>query len=300
MASFYNNNQQQLLEEADRHVDREDFIATQSISSGKWIKTSKTNDFIPSISFQFDLILTMTLKDDAGRHEFKGQCITNMTPSLKASILKGKPKEREGKVIRVTKELGQLEILPLDKSNKQAVRLDTGRDEDKEYSGKLTVELITFSNVDTKSGFIEEMLTSVVKGAKKKWWALLYTQGIPGVHGGGRFLYLFSKQGDKKEREKIQITHSSQVEFNKRAGYIKVASIDRTFLLTHSSADERSDWYMKMSGKYLDILEEGKRRYLSQFEDKEEGKEEEGKGREEEEKDWGEEGKDEFKEEGKE
>ena len=198
MASFYNNNHQQLLEEADRHVDREDFnVLGSNSTSGKWNK----DYFIPSINFQFDLILTMTLKDDAGRHEFKGQAITNVTADLKKSILQGKKKGREGKVVKITKKLAPLEILPVDKSNKQAVRLDSSAGRaNQEFPGEVTVELITFSNIDTKSGFIEEMLTSVVKGAKKKWWALLHTQSGT----GGRHLYLFSKQGDKKEREKVR------------------------------------------------------------------------------------------------
>ena len=198
MASFYNNNHQQLLEEADRHVDREDFYVLGSNSiNGKWNK----DYFIPSINFQFDLILTMTLKDDAGRHEFKGQAITNVTEDLKKSILQGKKKGREGKVVKITRKLAPLEIVPVDKSNKQAVRLDSSAGRaNQEFPGEVTVELITFSNTDTKSGFIEEMLTSVVKGAKKKWWALLHTQSGT----GGRFLYLFSKPGDKKEREKVR------------------------------------------------------------------------------------------------
>eukprot|EP00520_Triparma_pacifica_P003846 CAMPEP_0118645162 /NCGR_PEP_ID=MMETSP0785-20121206/7348_1 /TAXON_ID=91992 /ORGANISM="Bolidomonas pacifica, Strain CCMP 1866" /LENGTH=480 /DNA_ID=CAMNT_0006537015 /DNA_START=343 /DNA_END=1782 /DNA_ORIENTATION=- len=284
MASFYNNNQQQLLEESDRHIDREDFYSTQGTgtsTSGKWNK----DHFIPSINFQFDLILTMTLKDDAGRHEFKGQAITSVTEDLKKSILQGKKKGREGKVIKICRKLGPLDILPLDKSNKQAVRLDTSSGRvNQSFPGEVTVELITFSNVDTKSGYIEEMLTSVVKGAKKKWWALLHSQS----GAGGRFLYLFSKQGDKKEREKIMINHSSQVEYNKKGGYIKLASLDRTYMLTHSSPDERSDWAMKMSGKYQEILDEGVKRFRAAA--KEDRRREEGK--------EGEEKKEEGKEEG--
>ena len=65
------------------------------------------------------------------------------------------------------------------------------------------------------------MLTSVVKGAKKKWWALLHTQSGT----GGRFLYLFSKQGDKKEREKVRMAG---------AGSRCIEIISPTF--THTSA----------------------------------------------------------------
>jgi hypothetical protein len=100
------------------------------------------------------------------------------------------------------------------------------------------------------------------------------------------------------------INHSSQVEFNRKAGYIKLASLDRTYMLTHSNVDERSDWAMKMSGKYLEILEDGVRRFreesrkVEEEEKEEEGKEEGKEGEEEEGKEGEvEEGKDE--EEGK-
>lgn len=250
--SIYNNIKSSDIEEGERHLFRFDTVSMQHGSSGKWNESF----LIYSIDCRWDIITTVVNKDEAGRYEFLGQSITNAGTLLKRSIITGRKQ-------RLKVYMGGLEIEPRETSNKQVTRLDTISGRDKNWTGRVNLEISTFSNVVNKCGVIEEMLSALIRGAKKRWWALLFE----------RTLYLFSHKGDSRYKSKIEIRNGTQLEL--KNGVIKIGCIDQTYMFTHNSAVERNDWYMKLSGKYYDVLEKGANKYKSLQKRKDSVKEEE-------------------------
>ncbi|GMH63280.1 hypothetical protein TrLO_g6119 [Triparma laevis f. longispina] len=287
--TMYKNVKNADLEEGERHIYRFDTCTRQTSVSGDWGESFP----IASCDAQWDFIATVVDRDEAGRNDFLGQAIVNAGPYVKRAMMTHK------KVQEIEMDLGPLQIEPRDTSNKQAMRLDTLSNANKAFPGKLGVEIHFYSNVTTKTGFLDEMLTQSLRGAKKKWWAVWL----------GNTLSLYTKKGDVRPKRMIQLKASTPISLH-NGQFLKISAMNETLRFTHSNEDERKDWFHKITGKYLKTLQKGtedykkqckrerkreekRRRELAKAEEEKGGEEEEGKFGEEEEGKFAEEEKEE-------
>jgi len=161
-----------------------------------------------------DLIATVVDKDDAGRIDFYGQAVMNAGAALKHAAITGKKQ-------RFKMNLGAMTVEPRETSNRQKLKMDKINEP---VSGKVYLELFTFSNVTTKCGVLEEMLSALITGAKKKWWAVLGD-----LRGAGLELMLFSHQGDSRPKVSIPIRSGTHIVWHEDV-VIKIGSMDSTYV----------------------------------------------------------------------
>ena len=217
-------------------------MTRQTTNSGDWGESF----LIQSCDAQWDFIATVVDRDEAGRDDFLGQALVNAGSYILKAVTTNK------KVQEIVMNLGPLQIEPRDTSNKQAMRLDTLSNANKAIPGSISVEIHTFSNLTTKTGFLDEMLSQSVRGAKKKWWAVYLD----------RTLSLYNHKGDARPKKKIEIRNGTPISWH--GNFLKLSAINETFRFTSSNEDDRKDWYSKITGKYVKILQKGAEDYRRQ------------------------------------
>jgi hypothetical protein len=227
------------IDEAERHLFRFDTTSQHHGSSGKWNETFT----VYSCNSQIDFIVTVCDKDDF-RSDFLGQIIVKADAAIVDATIRKKIK-------RWLLKLGPLSVEPREPSNKQPVRFsEVDRTKQFEPMGKISFELIPISCLSSKCGILEEMLSALLKGAKKKWWALLLDKQ----------LLLFSHQGDARPKITIPLRPGTATVSWHEGVVIKVTTLENQWLFTNPNADERTSWYNRLTGRYADMVEEGKKR----------------------------------------
>ena len=238
ITSIFNNNKLIDIDDAERQLFRFDTQTRQRGTSGKWNETFT----VYSINCRVDFVFTVVDKDDIGRCDFLGQSHFDGGRRMKISILNGRRQ-------KFHLPLGNLEVEPRESSNRQPVRMDGLNSE---ATGKISVELQPVSNVVGKVGQMEEMLSALINGAKKKWWVVLIDHQ----------LMLFSNQGDLRPKQVIHL-RQAQVMWHEKI-VIKVQTTEQTWFFISSNKDDRLGWYNKMTNKYWETLCHGTKQFMDQ------------------------------------
>lgn len=173
-----------------------------------------------------------------------GQAILDASNHLQIAFLCGKCQ-------RIKIPLGPLQITPLEQGSKTTFRMDKI---DFQGAGKISIEIHPFSNVDSKCGVLEEILSALLKGARKKWYAVL----------ANRQLFLFSQFGDSRPKLVIPLHHGVKVDWHEKK-FIKIVTMERTWFLTCPGAQQRNSWYTKIKGSYRETLFKGKQEFQAEY-----------------------------------
>ena len=190
------------------------------------------------------LTFTVYERDDSLiKSIFLGQAIVDASNYLQIAFLCGKCQ-------RFKVHLGALQKTPLEQGNKTMFRMDKI---DCPGAGKILVEIQPFSNVDSKCGVLEEILSALLKGARKKWYAVL----------ANRQLFLFSQFGDSRPKLVISLVHGTSVVWHEKK-VIKIMTLEHTWLLTCPGAQQRNSWYTKLKGAYRETLYKGAQEFKEQ------------------------------------
>ncbi len=144
-----------------------------------------------------------------------------------------------GKPFRAKGDLASLDIEPRDqrfsflKAEDYAKKVDT--------YGKVSFEVHPISNVESKCGIIEEILSAVLQGARKKWHAVL----------AEKHLHLFSQYGDARPKVTIHLSHGSHVGwYDEKCEIIKLSDLNnQDWLFSCAKAQDLKAWFNKVSDK---------------------------------------------------
>ena len=237
MLSIFNNNKLMDLDDAERQLYRFDTQTIQRGTSGRWNEIFT----VYSMNCKVDFAFTVVDKDDIGRCDFLGQNHFDGGNIMKQGILHGRRQ-------KATLKMGHLEVEPRETSNRQPVRMDGLHSSP---TGRITVEIQPVSNIVGKVGQMEEMLSALINGAKKKWWVVLIDSQ----------LMLFSNQGDARPKQIIPLKQAHVMWHEKIV--IKVQMTEQTWFFICHNKEERQGWFNKMTNKYWDSLVEGTRQFLS-------------------------------------
>jgi len=178
----------------------------------------------------------------SSRSVFLGQCLINVNQILQKSFF-------SGKFIKCHGKLREMEIEPRDQKfmNKSDDSLNfRGR----KCFGKIAFEIHPLTNVESKCGILEEIVSTVLKGARKKWYAVL----------ADKQLFLFSQYGDSRPKVVIPIQNGVRIGwFDKHRNVIKLNDLNNktTWLLTCGNKQHLLAWYNKMTGLYKRTLQNG-------------------------------------------
>ena len=104
--------------------------------------------------------------------------------------------------------------------------------------GRCSFEIHPVSNVESKCGILEEILSAVLKGARKKWYAVLCEKQ----------LHLFGQYGDSRPKVSIQIQqHNTYIEWYDDRNMIKISNLNnQSWLLTCGNLQQLKAWYNKV------------------------------------------------------
>ena len=105
--------------------------------------------------------------------------------------------------------------------------------------GRCSFEIHPVSNVESKCGILEEILSAVLKGARKKWYAVLCEKQ----------LHLFGQYGDSRPKVSIQIQqHNTYIEwYDGNQNIIKISNLNnQSWLLTCGNLQQLKAWYNKV------------------------------------------------------
>jgi hypothetical protein len=185
-----------------------------------------------------DISVTLHSKEfAAGMHRplFFGQYIVNATSILQKSFSTGYSKRLGG-------DLGALNVAPRDQKFSFI-------DPIRSSYGKFSFDLLPFSSIESKCGIIEEILSSVLQGAKRKYFAVL----------AEKTLKLYSQYGDIKPKVVINLSFGSHVRwFDSARKIIKITNLDnKCWLFSCSNPSQLNAWYNKLTGSYKSILSSG-------------------------------------------
>ena len=176
------------------------------------------------------MAFTLHAKEPSTRSIFLGQYVTDARRMLTRSFFSGKPFRMKG-------DLQSLDIEPRDQ------RFSFLKPEDAPLKsntyGRLSFEVHPVSSVESKCGIIEEIISAVVQGAKKKWYAVL----------AEKHLYLFSKYGDSRPKVTIHLTHGSHVTwYDEKCEIIKLSNLNNEcWLFSCTNPQYLEGWYNKVS-----------------------------------------------------
>lgn len=179
--------------------------------------------------------ITFTLHAKEHEHSsartiFLGQYVVDARRMLTKSFFTGKP-------FRVKGELRSLDIEPRDQRF-YFLKAEDCTKKNNTY-GRVSFEVHPISNVESKCGVIEEILSAVLQGAKKKWHAVL----------AEKQLYLFSQYGDARPKVTIQLTHGSHVSwYDEKCEIIKLSNLNnQCWLFSCTNPQQLVAWYNKVS-----------------------------------------------------
>mmetsp|Transcript_34459 Transcript_34459/g.50532 ORF Transcript_34459/g.50532 Transcript_34459/m.50532 type:complete len:501 (-) Transcript_34459:461-1963(-) len=231
------NDEDEDLDDCETQMYR--FDTTQGLpqnnSNGRW------NDSFMVYSCNCLVLFSFTLHSD---RLFLGQSVFDAGAHLKKAYFTGKP-------YKYKVPLGPLEIDPREQGSKLPFRMEKGENE--LTMGKITFEVQPVSNVHSKCGVLEEILSALLKGATKKWYAVL----------ADKTLFLFSQFGDSRPKATIPLHAGTKVEWHDRT-VIKISSfdnLDQNWFFTCPNVQQRTSWYNKLTGKLSKILDEGAKQY---------------------------------------
>jgi hypothetical protein len=205
--------------------------------------SGKLNDsFLVYSDCNISISVTLHSKEfAAGAHRpiFFGQYIVNTSSILQKSFITGHSK-------RLCGDLGALKAAPRDQ------RFSFTAPHNSSY-GKVSFDLVPFSNIESKCGIIEEILSAVLQGAKKKYFAVL----------AEKTLSLYSQYGDIKPKIVIQLSFGSHVRwFDSARKIIKITNLDnKCWLFSCSSPHQLNAWYNKLTGSYKNMLWNGVQKF---------------------------------------
>lgn len=278
-ASFYSSQQQQhqqkqqqqmfmdTREEDENSSDNEEeqernqFLRfeTQTLQHGNSVRWNDTFMVYYSNSL-VNFTFTVYERDDSLlKPNFLGQVVMDASKHLQIAFLCGKSQ-------RYKLPLGPLKNTPLDASsfslslgkrsnnrnhnNVKKFRMD--RTDFVPTSGKIWMEIHPISNVDSKCGVLEEILSAMLKGARKKWYAVL----------ADRQLFLFSQFGDTRPKHTIVLTEKTRVMWHHKNRIMKIITMDHTWYLTSPGGpDSGNSWFTKLQGLYREMLYEGAKEF---------------------------------------
>ena len=163
---------------------------------------------------------------------FLGQAVLDVNKHLQKAFISGPFKYKVN--------LGSLQVDIRDQVSKNLFRMDDSELQD--VTGRITFEIIPFSNVDSKCGILEEIL----KGSRKRWCVVL----------ADRQLYLFSQFRDKHPKVTIPLSVQcgTQISWHDKE-IIKVSTTniqgsEQHYFFACRNPEHRSAWYNKMTGIY--------------------------------------------------
>ena len=216
------NNESEELEEQMYRFDTQG--TSQHNISGKWNESF----FVFSCNSLAKLCFTVHDRDDLTRSNFVGQYVVDARKLLQRAFFTGKTIQCKGL-------LGPLELEPREQGNKAGFRLDQTAIES--ISGKITFEINPVSNVESKCGYLEQIISPLLKGARKKWYAVLENKQ----------LFLFSQYGDTRPKASLLVGPGTSVEWNdEERKTIRVETLNQTWLLTSPNVVHRLCWYSKV------------------------------------------------------
>jgi hypothetical protein len=228
------NNSSEDLDDDQKQIYRFD---THVCSSGKL-----NESFLVYSNCNIIISVTLHSKDFAvGMHRpvFFGQFIVNASSILERSFVTGNSKRLGG-------ELKGLKVAPRDQ------RFSFTAPHSSSY-GKVSFDLVPFSNIESKCGILEEILSAVLQGAKKKYFAVL----------AEKTLSLYSQYGDIKPKIVINLSFGSHVRwFDSAHKIIKITNLDnKCWLFSCSNPQQLNGWYNKLTGSYRNTLLNGSRMF---------------------------------------
>ena len=192
------------------------------------------------------------------RSVFIGQLVIDSRKILERTFFTGKP-------IRCKGKLGSLQIDPREQGTKTSFRMENNctscnnhtklpdstnhsvstksmkinpNKESNHTFGKVSFEIHPVSNTESRCGILEEILSALLKGARKKWYAVL----------ADKQLYLFSQYGDSRPKVVISL-NSPGLYINwhdPECTIIKIMSLDQSWFLTCPNTQHRQSWYNKV------------------------------------------------------
>jgi hypothetical protein len=181
------------------------------------------------------LVLTVHAKDhetSSSRGIFLGQYVIDARKVLTRSFFTGKPCRLKG-------VLSTIEIEPRDQRFSFLTGLDLPA---KNIYGDISFELHPLSNVESKCGIIEEVHSTVLKGARKKYFAVL----------SDKHLYLYFNYGDSKPKISIYLGTGTYVSwFDDRCEIIKLDTNNQTWLFACNNSSQLHSWYNKVCDYYI-------------------------------------------------
>ena len=177
------------------------------------------------------IALTLHAKEhenSSTRTIFLGQYVADARRMLTRSFFSGKPFRMKG-------DLRSLEIEP-----RKDQRFSFLKPEDLKNSvyGKVSLDVHPISNIESKCGVLEEILSAVLQGAKKKWYAVL----------AEKHLHLFSQYGDSRPKVTIHLSYGSYVTwYDDTNEIIKVSNLNnQSWLFSCSNPQQLEAWYSKV------------------------------------------------------
>jgi hypothetical protein len=231
-----------------------------------------------SSSAKVKFVLTVHGKEyetSSSRSVFLGQYVLDACDELKQSFFTGKS-------VRFQGPLGRMKLEPKDQkfssssSSSSSNSNDTNNtsnnnnnNDDNNKLGRCSFDIHPVSNVEYKCGIIEEITSPLLKGARKKWYAVL----------ADRQLYLFGQYGDSRPKVTIQlggggggsngssggngngsngnggshghIHNSLHIEwYDDNCNIIKMSNLNnQTWLLTCGNLKQLKAWYNKVREK---------------------------------------------------
>lgn len=227
------NNENNGLDDSERQMYRFDThgIAQHNVS-GRWSDSFIVHSCNPVVKITFTLH-AKEHEHSSARTIFLGQHVIDAKSFLIQSFFTGKPFRMKG-------QLQSLDMEPRD----QRFSFLKGEDfalKNNSY-GRVAFEVHPISNVESKCGVIEEILNATLRGAKKKWHAVL----------AEKHLYLFSQYGDSRPKITIHLTHGSYVSwYDDKCEIIKLSNLNsQCWLFSCANPQQLKAWYNKLTGAY--------------------------------------------------
>jgi len=164
----------------------------------------------------------------SSRSIFLGQYAVDARKMLTRSFFSGKPCRLKG-------DLTSIEVEPKDQRFSFLPS--------KSCYGTISFEVHPLSNIESKCGVIEEVISAVAKGARRKWFAVFV--------GCDRHLHLSSHYGDSKPKITISLGTGTYVSwFDDKCEIIKLDTNNQTWLFTCNNVEQLHSWYNKVRSSY--------------------------------------------------